>query len=272
VGDRAPRRRLHVAGRLRPRGLSPTPGRARATRSARHPAKNSCPAACEYRFPGESGYLPRVEGESVSFPDAGEGAVYIRVAGAADGDTETGRGAIVFFQPSSPAYFDEFRPSRSGFYFDNAAAVPATGTASTKYAYAQAYGQAEVEALVADATAQPTPDAPPPPSPPAVQAATPPAATRPAANFRIRRVHHFKSAGTLKMLIGVTGPGKLSLTGKRVSAVSRRVTTPGTLFLTVGPNPELRQRPGETTRKAKRLPAWRLKLVSASPPASTARE
>jgi hypothetical protein len=196
----------------------------------------------EYKFPGESGYAPRVEGESVSFPDAGEGAVYIRVTGSADGDTETGRGAIVLFQPSSPAYFDEFRPSRNGFYFDNVATVPAAGTTTIKYAYAQAYGQAEVEALVADATAQPTPEAPPPtPAPvPVVQPATPPAAPSPAAEFRIRQVHHFKATGTLKMRIAVTGPGQLSLTGKRVSAVSRRITEPGTLFLTVGPTLELR--------------------------------
>lgn len=193
----------------------------------------------EYKFPGESGYVPRVAGESVPFSDAGESAVYIRVTGAADGDTETGRGAIVFFQPSSPAYFDEFRPSRNGFYFDNTATVPATGTTTIKYAYAQSYGQAEVEALVAVVAAQPTPDAPPPPVP-AVQPPTPPAATRPEAKFRIRRIDHFKTAGTLKMLIGVTGPGQLSLTGKRISAVSRRVTKPGTLFLPVGPTLELR--------------------------------
>lgn len=184
--------------------------------------------------------MPRVEGESVPFPDAGGGAVYIRVTGAADGDTETGRGAIVFFQPSSPAYFDEFRPSRNGFYFDNTATVPATGTTTIKYAYAQSYGQTEVEALVADVTAQPTPDAPPPPPAPAVQPPTPPAATRPEAKFRIRQVDHLKAAGTLKMLIGVTGPGQLSLTGKRVSAVSQRITKSGTLFLTVKPTLELR--------------------------------
>src|SRR5205085_3994913 len=103
----------------------------------------------------------------------------------------------------------------SGFYFENAATVPAAGTTTIKYAYAQAYGQAEVEALVADATAKPAPDALPPTPAPAVQPATPPAATRAAAKFRIRRVHHFKAAGTLKMLVAVTGPGQLSLTGKR---------------------------------------------------------
>ena len=59
-------------------------------------------------FPGESGYVPRVEGETVSFPDTGTNAVYIKVTGSADGDIETGRVAIVFFQPSSPAIFNSF--------------------------------------------------------------------------------------------------------------------------------------------------------------------
>jgi hypothetical protein len=195
----------------------------------------------EYKFPGESGYHPRVEGDTVSFPDSGDAAVYVRVAGAADGDTETGRGAIVFYQPSSPAYFNNFAERRNSFYFDNTATVQASGTATLRYAYAQAYTQAEVEALVEDAL---TPPAQMPPSPnPLPSPATDPAGspgTAQTAKFRIRQVHHFKNAGTLNMLIAATGPGQLSLTGKRVNAVSVRVQKKGTLFLAATPTAGLR--------------------------------
>jgi hypothetical protein len=200
----------------------------------------------EYRFPGESAYAPRVEGESVSFPDAVEGAVYVKVTGAADGDTATGRGAIVFFQPSSPAYFNEFNQGRDSFYFDNTATVPATGTATIRYAYAQAYNQAEVGALVAEVTEQDSQEGGeevPPPNPlaaPVVKAPTKPTAAVPKAKFRIRKVRHFKTAGTLNMLIAVTGPGQLSLTGKRVNSVSQRITKKGTMFLSETPTAELR--------------------------------
>jgi hypothetical protein len=198
----------------------------------------------EYMFPGESGYVPRVEGESVPFTDAAEGAVYVKVTGSADGDTETGRGAIVFYQPSSPAYFNEDSKGRNSFYFDNTASVPATGTATIKYAYADAFNQAEVEALVNDVTVAPAPHVPlpkpvPAPTPVVHPVTKPPTTTVPMAKFRIRKVHHSETVGTLKMLVLVGGPGKLELTGKRVNSVTQRVTKKGTLFLTVTPTPEL---------------------------------
>jgi hypothetical protein len=186
----------------------------------------------EYKFPGEPGYVPRVEGETVSFPDSATGAVYIKVTGAADGDTETGRGAIVFFQPSSPAYFNDFRERRNSFFFANTATVPPTGTATIKYAYAQAFTQAEVEALVADAV-------PPGPPAPVVKSTTGPGS--PTATFRIRKVQHFKATGTLKMRVEVTGPGQLSLAGKRVKSVSQRIARKGTVYLAVAPTTALKE-------------------------------
>jgi hypothetical protein len=198
----------------------------------------------EYKFPGESGYTPRVEGESVAFPSAGAGAVYVKVTGAADGDTETGRGAVVFFQPSSPAYFNEFNRGRNGFYFDNTATVPTTGTATIKYAYAQAYTQAEVEALVNAATeaVTPPPSAPAAATPSAVaKQGTPPGPGPKRATFGIGKVQHFKANGTLKMQVSVTGPGQLSLTGKRVTSVSQRAARKGNVFLTVAPTASLEE-------------------------------
>jgi hypothetical protein len=209
----------------------------------------------EYKFPGESGYAPRDEGESIAFPSGGVGAVYVKVIGAADGDMKTGRGAIVFFQPSSPAYFNEFNRSRNSFYFDNTATVPATGTATIRYAYAQAFTQAEVEALVNGATEALTPPTP------ARSVSTPsvsePSASTPSATldkpatgtgsspktaiFRIRKVQHFKANGTLNMRVMVTGPGRLSLTGKRVASVSQRAAREGSTFLTVTPTAALEE-------------------------------
>jgi hypothetical protein len=214
----------------------------------------------EYKFPGESGYAPRVKGESIAFPSASVGAVYVKVVGAADGDMETGRGAILFFQPSSPAYFNEFNQGRNGFYFNNTATVPATGTATIRYAYAQAFTEAEVEALVNDATGALTPPPPTPPAPtptvPTPSVSEPSAATaspnlvkqatgtRPSpkkAIFRIRKVQHFKADGTLNMRVVVTGPGRLSLTGKRVASVSRRATRKSSTFLAVTPTAALEE-------------------------------
>ena len=208
----------------------------------------------EYKFPGESEYVPRIEGDTVSFPDTETNAVYIKVTGSADGDVETGRGAIVFFQPSSPATFNSFAERRNSFFFDNEETVPATGTTTIKYAYAQAYAQAEVEALVSDAIgAVPEPEPTPTPTPdqpganPASGTNQPAGTTsssmtvtaKGAATFRIRKVHHFKPIGTLKMRVLVSGPGKLSLTGKRVQSTSRRMKHKGVTYLTVTPTAAL---------------------------------
>lgn len=68
----------------------------------------------EYEFPGDGGYAAYTEGESVAFSDSAPAAINVRVVGAEDGEPGTGRGAILFYQPSSPAYFQLHRRGRAG--------------------------------------------------------------------------------------------------------------------------------------------------------------
>jgi hypothetical protein len=207
----------------------------------------------EYEFPGETGYTHRSEGESVSFDDSTPAAVYIQADGAPDGDTETGRGAIVFFQPSSPAYFNEDRSDRSEFYFENQVTVPATGTVPVKYAYASAFKQAEVEELVADALTETPPVNPgggetggttpggsttttttttPVTTPAATKAPAPKAST---ATFRIVKVAHDKTNGTVRVEVKTTGAGTLTAAGPGLRGVSKRSAKAATGYLTLKP-------------------------------------
>ena len=59
-------------------------------------------AEVEYEFPGESSFSTPVVGDTVALPSSA-GAVLIRMHGAADGDTSTGQGAIVYDRPVSEA-------------------------------------------------------------------------------------------------------------------------------------------------------------------------
>jgi hypothetical protein len=56
----------------------------------------------EYEFPGESSFLQHETGETVSLPSSA-GAIFIRMHGAADGETGTGQGAIVYDRPATAA-------------------------------------------------------------------------------------------------------------------------------------------------------------------------
>lgn len=206
----------------------------------------------EYEFPGESGYTHHAEGESVSFTDSTPAPIYIQAEEAPDGDTETGRGAIVFFQPSSPAYFNfDDGSERNSFYFENHVTVPATGTAPLKYAYASSFEQAEVEALVNDALH--------PESPPVnpgggsggststgtsttKTTTTTKATTTPKhgkATFRVVKVAHDKTTGTARLEVKTTGPGTLTLTCPRLQTVTKKASKAGIGYLSLKPTPEL---------------------------------
>jgi hypothetical protein len=100
----------------------------------------------QYKFPGESSYSTHALGDVVSFPASVPAAVYVNVQGAADGDTSTGQGAIVFNRPASPATFNDVS-SDSELHFHQTGVVTATCSPSFGFAYAQDYEAANVTTL-----------------------------------------------------------------------------------------------------------------------------
>jgi hypothetical protein len=191
-----------------------------------------------YRFPGAEPVVSPAAGEAVSFAD-GPGTIYVSVEGAADGDRETGRGAIVFDASASPATFTVKYPYESRFHFHQTATVPAGGSATKRFAYAQAYTQAEVEALAHQAEAafaEPAPVTPTGSSKP-TQPSAPPAAA-PSNVIRLLGVKLDKKAGTALLEVKVPGPGKLSLSGKKTKTAKRAAKRAGVVGLKVSAKPK----------------------------------
>jgi hypothetical protein len=169
--------------------------------------------AIAYRFPGEPTFSTHVSGDVVPFAGATPGAVLVHVEGFPDGDQGTGQGAIVFDRPASPATFNLLENEEfSGFEFHQAATVPASGSTAFRTAYVQAYTSAEVEALVAkvEAAFSPAPPAPAPPAPPAGR-------STPAPTIEVLKAKLDKRRGTATLLVQVSGPGRLVLSGKDVA-------------------------------------------------------
>ncbi|HWO15750.1 MAG TPA: hypothetical protein VNM89_03455, partial [Solirubrobacterales bacterium] len=182
-----------------------------------------------YRFPGEVSYSTHSEGDVVSFPDAEPGAVLIEVDGSPDGDPTTGRGAIVFDRPSSPATFNYVTSSVSEFYFHQTVNVPAGGSITVRLAYVQGYTQAEVDALVQQAkdAFAPTPSDP---------AASPPPSGSGLTGLGLRRARLNRRNGTAILPVAVPGAGRLVLTGgRKVKRLQRRSARAGVVNLTVTP-------------------------------------
>jgi len=67
--------------------------------------------------------------------------------GAADGDVETGQGAIVFDRPATAAKFTFLQTFASGFTLHQAGSVPARGSTRFRFAYVQDYTAASVASL-----------------------------------------------------------------------------------------------------------------------------
>jgi PASTA domain-containing protein len=105
----------------------------------------------EYQFPGESGYSTHIVGDTVSLA-GGPGTIFIRMHGAADGDTSTGQGAIVYDTSSDRATFNYLYTTYSAFLLHQTASVPASGSAQIRFAYIQDYQSANVASLATLAT------------------------------------------------------------------------------------------------------------------------
>jgi hypothetical protein len=179
--------------------------------------------AIGYRFPGESSFHVRHDGESVAFGDEAPGTVFIQVEGAPDGDESTGRGAIVFDRPASPATFNFVDSEENDFYFHQTATVPAGGSSTFRFAYAQGYTNAEVEALAAQAqSAFRSAPVPAPPNPPSASSSvsaassSEPARPSPSSTIKVDKVKLNKRKGTATVLAHVSGPGIVVLTGKGI--------------------------------------------------------
>jgi hypothetical protein len=100
----------------------------------------------EYRFPGESAFAKHVAGDTVALHGA-PGTILVRMSGAADGDTSTGQGAIVYDRPATGGKFSRATPLLSEFTLHQTGSVPAGGSTRFRFAYIQDYHAATVASL-----------------------------------------------------------------------------------------------------------------------------
>jgi hypothetical protein len=100
-----------------------------------------------YRFPGHKHYSTHSLGDVVQLPKSAPAAIYVKQQGQPDGDTDSGRGAIVYDRRSTSATFNDIQTFRNNFYLHQHAKVPNQGSAVFHFAYAQAFDQASVNSL-----------------------------------------------------------------------------------------------------------------------------
>ena len=101
----------------------------------------------EYEFPGQTGFSTHALGDSVPLPSSG-GTIFVRMHGAADGNTGTGQGAIVYNRPAAAATFTLVRNFQSEFTLHQTGTVPAGGSTTFHSAYVQDFTAAGVTSLV----------------------------------------------------------------------------------------------------------------------------
>jgi hypothetical protein len=209
-----------------------------------------------YRFPGQSAYSTHAFGDVVEFAGEAPGVVWIRVEGRADGDEKSGRGAIVFDRPASPAIFNVEEARNSGFEFHQAGSVPASGSTVFRSAYVQGYAQSEVEALVARAKASFMPPAAVPPVLPVSggsgSSSKPPPGSTVHGAFGKIRASLDKRKGTVQLLVVVNGPGAVKLSGKDLVGTRASASGAGPVKLTVRAKGAVRRHLRKTGRASVR--------------------
>jgi hypothetical protein len=105
-----------------------------------------------YEFPGQTGFSTHVLNDSVSLPSRAPAAIFINMKGAADGDTSTGQGAIVYDRPATGVVFNRVKNYDNEFTLHQTAKVPKGGSTKFRFAYVQGYQAAGVKSLATAAT------------------------------------------------------------------------------------------------------------------------
>jgi PASTA domain-containing protein/List-Bact-rpt repeat protein len=108
------------------------------------PSGNS--AQVEYEFPGQTGFSTHAVGDSVSLPPS-PGTILVRMHGAADGNTSTGQGAIVYDRPATAATFTNVVSFVSQLTLHQTGKIPAKGSTRFRFAYVQDFQAANVASL-----------------------------------------------------------------------------------------------------------------------------
>ena len=105
------------------------------------PSGNS--AQVEYQFPGQDSFSTHVTGYTYA-PPSPAGAILVRMHDAADGDTSTGQGAIVYDRPVAEAKVTAVLNFASELTLHQTGTVPAAGSTRFRFAYVQDYRAALV--------------------------------------------------------------------------------------------------------------------------------
>ena len=92
-------------------------------------------------------YSTHAVGDSVELPKTKPASIFVKQRGQPDGDTSSGRGAIVYDHRATSATFNELTTSQSDFYLHQHAKVPSRGSAAFQFAYVQAFTQDTVKSL-----------------------------------------------------------------------------------------------------------------------------
>jgi hypothetical protein len=105
----------------------------------------------EYKFPGQSGFSTHALNDTVPLPKSAPAKILVNVKGAADGDTSTGQGAIVYDRPATTVKFNTVAGYDSQFTLHQTGKVPAKGSTRFRFAYAHGFMAAGVAKLATQA-------------------------------------------------------------------------------------------------------------------------